>query len=220
MADNTVLNPGVGGDTIKTEDTGAGFKIPVSKIYTGAADVNGGPVTPANPLQVVIASGSQGVSVVGTSLSTMPQSGSLVSLMVGGVAVSHANPIPIGSAWDQSGQVISGSTVRTVQYAFGDFASGSANQVVPPQGANNMIRVLSAMVMGPNATTLRWISTGSAGTITNLSGLAPLPGNGGYVLPFNQHGWFQTKANEGLNAQINTAGGTVGITLTWIITGP
>ena len=28
MADNTVLNPGVGGDTLKTEDCGTGFKIP------------------------------------------------------------------------------------------------------------------------------------------------------------------------------------------------
>lgn len=53
MADNTVLNPGSGGDTIVTEQPGGvGAKIPVSKIYTGALDVNGGPVTAANPFDV------------------------------------------------------------------------------------------------------------------------------------------------------------------------
>ena len=51
MADNTVLNPGSGGDTIRNEDLGAS-KMPVSKIHTGAANVDGGPVTTSNPLPV------------------------------------------------------------------------------------------------------------------------------------------------------------------------
>lgn len=53
MADGTVLNTGTGGDTIQTEQPGGvGVKYPVTKIYTGALDVNGGPVTPTNPLDV------------------------------------------------------------------------------------------------------------------------------------------------------------------------
>ena len=391
MANNTVLNPGAGGDTLRTDDVTTS-KIPVSKIATGPAGTDGGVVTPANPFQVVIASGSQGVSVVGTSLSTMPQSGSVTGLLVGGVAVSQANPLPtqpqsgsvtgllvggaavsqanpvpvtgstgiliggvqaslanpvpftgsagflvggvaigqnnpapvsgsvgiitagaqvsaanplstkpvsgslvslmvnglintpanpiptqpqsgsvtglliggqpvntanpvvvalanssnliaqsgsvtgllvggvpvssanpmpVGSAWDQSGQMISGSIVRTVQYSFSDAISGSTNQVVPPQGTNNRIRLLSAQVMNPAVASLRWISTGSAGTITNVSALTTAPANGGFILPFNPHGWLQTNANEGLNAAVNMAGGaTCGINITWIIVGP
>lgn len=53
MSDGTTLNVGTGGDVIMTEQVGgAGTKYPVSKIYTGALDVNGGPVTPANPFDV------------------------------------------------------------------------------------------------------------------------------------------------------------------------
>ena len=70
MADNTTLNVGTGGDVIITEQPGGvGAKIPVSKIYTGALDVNGGPVTPANPFDVRVSGAdstgaAQAVSVV------------------------------------------------------------------------------------------------------------------------------------------------------------
>jgi hypothetical protein len=56
MADNTQLGVGVGGDIIRDEDLGAGVKMPVSKIYTGAAGVDGGPVTADNRLPVATAS--------------------------------------------------------------------------------------------------------------------------------------------------------------------
>lgn len=58
MADNIQLNPAVGGgDTARAEDVGGGIKIPASKLYTGPAGVDGGPVTMTNPLPVVIADG-------------------------------------------------------------------------------------------------------------------------------------------------------------------
>ncbi len=52
MADNTVLNPGVGGDTIMTEDPGTGAKIPVSKIRLGHQDNDFGDVSNSNPFPV------------------------------------------------------------------------------------------------------------------------------------------------------------------------
>ena len=53
MADGTLLNPGTGGDTVQTEQPGGvGVKYPVTKIYTGALGVNGGPVTANNPFDV------------------------------------------------------------------------------------------------------------------------------------------------------------------------
>lgn len=52
MSENTTINQGQGGDVIATEDTGLGYKIPVSKIRTGALDVDGGDVTASNPFPV------------------------------------------------------------------------------------------------------------------------------------------------------------------------
>lgn len=51
MADNTVLNTGVGGDTIASDDIG-GVKYPRSKIVIGADNVNDGDVSAANPLPI------------------------------------------------------------------------------------------------------------------------------------------------------------------------
>ena len=51
MADNIILNLGSGGDITRAEDV-AGVKIPVVKIHNGAAGVDGGPITSANPLSV------------------------------------------------------------------------------------------------------------------------------------------------------------------------
>lgn len=56
MANNTELNPGVGGDTIATDDVGS-YKIEKVKIVTGAAGVDGGPVTTSNRLPVDAAFG-------------------------------------------------------------------------------------------------------------------------------------------------------------------
>ncbi|MDB5350781.1 MAG: hypothetical protein JWN86_2028 [Planctomycetota bacterium] len=53
MADNTQLSTGSGGDVIKTEDVGP-YKLAVSKIYLGAHGIDGGAVTPSNPLPVSV----------------------------------------------------------------------------------------------------------------------------------------------------------------------
>lgn len=48
MADNTQLNPGVGGDTMSTEDIG-GVKVQRIKLATGGHGVDGGDVQASNP---------------------------------------------------------------------------------------------------------------------------------------------------------------------------
>ena len=60
-----LLNPGTGGNTIITETiTLSGFDMPVSKIRTGAANVDGGDVTITNPLAVQL---SDGAAALGTA---------------------------------------------------------------------------------------------------------------------------------------------------------
>jgi hypothetical protein len=248
MADNTILNLGTGGDTLRTEDVGGGVKVPVSKIHTGASDVDGGPVTTANPFPVQVVSGSQTSLLQGgvlagpaNPISTQTVSGSLVSLLQGGLAVSAGNAVPVqvenpvsitanGStvSWtaqlpviEPCGQVVSGSTVSTVNYAFGDFStSGSANQLVGQQGtgAGKRIRVLSAVLSSANAVNVRFTTANPNGSTGSISGQFFVAASGGFVLPFNPHGWFQTNVSESLN--VATTGGTdVGIGITWVLAG-
>lgn len=51
MADNTLLNPGTGGDTIATDDIGGGVKVQRVKVGFGA-DGAFSDVTPTNPMPV------------------------------------------------------------------------------------------------------------------------------------------------------------------------
>lgn len=234
MANNTVLNLGSGGDTLKTDDLGT-VKVPASKIMLGGAGLDLGYVSSSNPFPVQNMSGSlAGLLVGGVALSSANPvpvtgsvvlargatigSGSLTGLLVGGLALSQANPLPT-SGPEVGGLILSGSTFRTVQYAHGNYSSGSANQMIAPQGTNTRVRVLSVCVVAPGSAAVKFTSTGSVGTITDLSGLSVVPANGGFVLPYNPHGWFQTLTNEGLNIDINTAGGAVGVTFTWILAG-
>lgn len=290
MADNTTLNSGTGGDTLRTEDVGGGVKVPVSKIHTGAAGADGGPVTAANPFPTqsqsgslvslllggnatpvslsnpvptsgstgilvggvqaaptnpVPVSGAMGILVAGSQASVsnplpvQAQSGSVtavllggsatpvsfsnpfpisgtVGVVVGGVPVSRTNPLTVEQASEASGQILSGSTVRTVNFGNADVNASGSTQLVAPQGAGNKVRVLSFLAMANGTVIGKFQSTGSAGTITSLSGYLPLGGNGGFVLPHNPHGWFQTLANEGLNLSLS-AGTNVGVCFTWML---
>lgn len=221
MSDNTSLNTGAGGDTLRTEDVGGGVKIPVSKIHNGAAGVDGGPITTANPFATQTQSGSLTALLIGgnatpVSISNpLPISGS-IGITNAGVNVSRSNPLAVEQTSEASGQILSGSTVRVVNYLASDVGTSGSTQVIAPQGAGNMIRVLAAFAMASGTVVAKWQSTGSAGTIQNLSGYVPFTVNGGYVLPHNPHGWFQTRANEGLNLALNAAV-NVGINLTWVI---
>jgi hypothetical protein len=56
----------------------------------------------------------------------------------------------------------------------------------------------------------------SHSTPTDLTGLAYLSTNGGYVLPMNQLGWFQSKSGESLDLNLS-ASGSVGGSLNYIL---
>ena len=53
MADNTRLNPGVGGDNIRSDEIG-GIKFPTSKITLGDDNADGGFVSTGNPMPIVV----------------------------------------------------------------------------------------------------------------------------------------------------------------------
>jgi hypothetical protein len=89
-------------------------------------------------------------------------------------------------------------------------ASGNTALVAAVPGA--AIRVLGvALVNGGTANNIKFQSA-----TTDISALFALGINGGFVLPFNEHGWMQTAIGEALN--INLSGATaVGVQISYIL---
>lgn len=55
MAHNTTLNAGSGGDVVRTNDTTAGYKVPIQQLATGVLGAAETLVSPTNPLPVGVA---------------------------------------------------------------------------------------------------------------------------------------------------------------------
>jgi hypothetical protein len=68
---------------------------------------------------------------------------------------------------------------------------------------NKKYRVLSVAVVSTIANSVNFGSNASA-----ISAVFPLGANGGIVLPFNEHGWFETNAGEALNVVTSAASAT------------
>lgn len=88
-----------------------------------------------------------------------------------------------------------------VKRAFVNAASNATTELVPAVTAG-VIRVLSLIM----------VQGGTAGTVTLKSAstaISPIfsnAANGGAVLPFNQHGWFQgVDVNEALNVTVSNS---------------
>lgn len=64
-------------------------------------------------------------------------------------------------------------------------------------------RVLSVAVVSTIANSINFQSAAAA-----ISATFPLGANGGFVLPFNEHGWFETNVNEALNINMSAASST------------
>jgi hypothetical protein len=97
-----------------------------------------------------------------------------------------------------SGTVYANGDFRTVSTAFANPASSGDNAVVAAV-ASNKIRVLAAKVgNSAGAVNVKFRSA-----TTDIDALSNLNTNIGYVLPFNQHGWFQTAAGEALNLNLS-----------------
>lgn len=90
---------------------------------------------------------------------------------------------------------------RAIQYAKVS-ASSSGNNTVVAAATGKRIRVLSCFLVAAAAVTAKWQSGGSG---TDLTGAASLAANGGYVLPFNEGGWFQTEPDTLLNLSLGGA---------------
>ena len=69
--------------------------------------------------------------------------------------------------------------------------------------ANTKYRVLAIAIVATTANAVKFQSASN-----DISATFPLGANGGIVLPFNEHGWFDTNVNEALNINMGTATAT------------
>lgn len=95
---------------------------------------------------------------------------------------------------------------RAIKYAAISAASSGDNTIVAAV-VGKRIRVLSCFLVAAAAVTAKFQS-GAGGT--DLTGAASLSANGGYVLPFNEGGWFQTDPNTLLNLSLGGAQAVAG----------
>jgi hypothetical protein len=77
-----------------------------------------------------------------------------------------------------------------------------ANQLVAA-AAGTKYRVLSVAIVTTAANNVKFQS-GS----TDITATFPLAANGGIVLPYCEHGWFETASNEALNVNLSAATAT------------
>lgn len=81
--------------------------------------------------------------------------------------------------------------------------SSSGDTTLVAASTDAIYRVLSVAVVTTSANAVKFKS-GS----TDISATFPLGANGGVVLPFNEHGWFETAAGQALVVNMSAASAT------------
>lgn len=81
--------------------------------------------------------------------------------------------------------------------------SGTGQTAVLAAVAGKRYRVLSCIVIATLANNVKFQSNS-----TDITALFPLGANGGFVFPFNEHGWFETAVGEALNINMSVATAT------------
>ena len=178
-----------------------------------ALDAVLGATKPANVLQVggndgtnayAVPLASGGASVVVTGTGTLP---------VQNTAATPAGTNLIGqvSSSDETSTLYSGTTALTPKFAVVTASSSGVTNIIAAVSSKHL-RVLALQLTANAAVNVKWQSHV---TPTDITGLAYLAANGGYVLPYNPLGWFQTVAGEALD--INLSGAVaVGGSITYV----
>ncbi len=123
---------------------------------------------------------------------------------------SVAAPMPVQTTIESSQMTVGGTVVTPKFAAIG--ASSSGNNTIVAAVTSKKIRVLAAQLVANGSVNVKWQS-GASGT--DLTGLAYLVVNTGYVLPFNPAGWFETGSATLLNLNLSAAV-AVGGSITYI----
>lgn len=125
----------------------------------------------------------------------------------------EASTSVIGAVYPVGGNIYDGNgVIRAVTRAFVNASATGDTAVVAAAGVGLRIRVISLSIVTTLANSVKFRS----GT-TDITALYPLAANGGFVLPYNPHGHFQTAANTALNVNLSVATATA-VDITYIVT--
>jgi hypothetical protein len=98
---------------------------------------------------------------------------------------------------------------QPVKTAFVNASSLGSNEIVAAV-SGKVIRVLAASAVTTLANSVSFLTAAVA-----ISAASPLAANGGFVLPHNPYGWFNTVAGEALNVNLSVATSTA-VNITYI----
>lgn len=90
-----------------------------------------------------------------------------------------------------------------------DTSSLGSNELVAAISGRS-INVLSLAVVTTASNSIKFLSDA-----TQIGATMPLGANGGFVLPYNPYGWFNTEEGEALNINLSVATAT-GVMITYI----
>lgn len=103
------------------------------------------------------------------------------------------------------------------QYALSNPAASTTNgALVAAPSATQRIRVYAVFVLTAGTATNVTFNTKPAGSNTAISALMACGANGGFVLPYNPKGWFQTNPGDALTVTTGS-GSTTGVQVVYEI---
>ena len=116
-----------------------------------------------------------------------------------GSTVTIINSSRLATTYDVT-YAMDGTALVTMKYGTINIVN-STNTIVVNAISNSRIKVMSVFLMSQGTGLLTWQSaTGGVG----ITGPTYLATNVGYVLPFNQNGWFQTGVAAELGINLTT----------------
>jgi len=211
MTDNVAITAGAG-TTIATDDIG-GAHHQFVKIRDATLDsVNGLVIDASGRITAVIATlpalpaGSNNIGDVDLA-SAIPAGSNLIGQVdlnsVPGAA-STTDAVAAVAATDAivNNSAAGGGFTRLVPKFAKIVASASGATQIVAAVTSKKLRVLSLAVVANAAVNVKFQSQV---TPTDLTGLHYLAANGGFVLPFNPIGWFETIAGERLDINLSAA---------------
>jgi hypothetical protein len=206
MADNVIL-PGTGG-TIAADEIG-GAQYQRVKVTWGA-DGSANDASAANPLPVDVTSlptNASGANNIAQLMINNDGSPELLDIVNHKVSIAGFVVDATGLIYDWNH-----ATNLPVNYAAISCASSGNNTIVAAGTGGQKIRVLACSLTASSAVNVKFQS-GAGGT--DKTGLYYLAANGGFILPYNKLGWFETAADTLLNLNLSS-GVAVGGCITYI----
>jgi hypothetical protein len=238
VADNVVIADG--NDVlvnIMTDELGDGTEVQVVKLATGG-NGSASMIATGNELPVLATSELAGVGIGASTDAAAAADGSLIAIVKqlrvllaaglpaalganAGLKVDQLSQVARSRTVDaiavakQTDAIMSGLTALTPKWAFANVAASQTDSSIVAAVASKKIRVVSAVVVGGATATTIVFNTKPAGAGSAKTPTFANAANGGFVLGFNETGWFETASGEGLTVTTG-AGATTGVLVQYV----